>query len=127
MSAMSKVQIEVMFRSSPKVVYLFLIEPANIMRWFCDEVDINDNVFDFTWNGQTESAVMIEDVEEELVKFRWVHADDARKFWQFKISSAPITDETIVEVTEFCDEGESDDQKLFWTHCLERLRRAMGE
>jgi uncharacterized protein YndB with AHSA1/START domain len=121
-----KFNMEFMFRSSPAILYQFLTTPSCLIRWFSDGVDIQGDIYVFTWEGSTQEAQLLADVEEELIRFRWLDADDAKEFLEFKISTSPITDDTILEITDFSDEDELDDQKMLWDAQMERLRNEMG-
>lgn len=41
-------------------------------------------------------------------------ASDPSEYFEFSITTSPITDETILTITDFCDDDEVQDQKLFW-------------
>jgi hypothetical protein len=41
------------------------------VRWFCDGVDINNDVYTFSWDGNEENAEVVDDIEEERLRFRW--------------------------------------------------------
>jgi len=101
-----KLNLEFLFRASPTILYKFFTTPACLIRWFCDEVDIQDDTFTFFWSGYDEVAELVESVENERLKFRWEDADDEDEFLEFRITTSPVTGETILEITDFCDEDE---------------------
>ena len=117
---------EYLFRASPTILYQFLTTPACLIRWFCDEVDINGETFSFFWSGAEEVAELITDIEEELLRFKWEDADDESEFLEFKISKSPVTGETILEVTDYCDSDELDDQKALWDSQINKLKVETG-
>ena len=117
---------EFICRASPNMVYQFLTDPACITRWFCDEVDVMDQTYTFVWNGSAEIAELIENKEGEQVRFAWEDADDEEEYFEFEISRSPVTGETIVHVTDFCDDDEVDDQKALWQSQLTRMKAEMG-
>ncbi len=121
-----KLTVEFMVRSSPAILYQFLTTPSCLIRWFCDGVDIQGDIYTFLWEGSAQEAALIEDMEEELIRFRWLDAEDGKEFLEFKISTSPITDDTIMEITDFSDEDELEDQKRLWKAQMERLRNEMG-
>lgn len=121
-----KITLEFLFRASPTILYQFLTTPSCLIRWFCDEVDIQGDTYIFVWEGSEQEAELIDDIEEELVRFRWDDADDAAEYLEFKISKSDVTDETILEITDFCDDDEIDDQKQLWQTQIERLRKETG-
>ncbi len=121
-----KITMEFLFRASPTIVYKFLTTPSCLIRWFCDEVDIQGTSYQFVWSGAAEEAEVIEDVENELLKFHWLDADDEEEYLEFKIEKSPVTDETIMFITDYCDDDEVDDQKQLWSTQMEELRKEMG-
>lgn len=121
-----KFTMEFLFRASPTILYKFLTTPSCLIRWFCDEVDIQGDVFTFVWSGAEEVAEVIEDIEDELIRFRWEEADDEEEYLEFKISKSPVTGETILEITDYCDEDEVNDQMQLWESQIKELRKETG-
>lgn len=117
---------EFIFRASPAIIYQFLTTPACLTRWFCDEVDISDEVYTFSWSGSEEEAKLIEDVEPNLLRFVWDDAESDDEFLEFDIRVSPVTGETIMNITDFADEDEIDDQIALWTSQMNRMRAEMG-
>lgn len=120
-----KFELEFLFRASPTILYKFFTTPSCLIRWFCDEVDIQDNVFTFIWDGAEEVAELVEDIEDELVKFKWEDADDG-EFMEVTFSRSPVTGETILLLTDFCDDDEVEDQKQLWESQMNELRKETG-
>ena len=121
-----KFTMEFLFRASPTILYKFFTTPSTLIRWFCDEVDIQGDIYTFMWSGSEEVAELIEDVEDELIRFKWEDADDDNEFLEFRISKSPVTGETILEITDFCDDDEIDDQKALWESQIKNLRTETG-
>jgi uncharacterized protein YndB with AHSA1/START domain len=117
---------EYLFRASPNILYKFLTTPSCLIRWFCDEVDIQGETWTFIWQGFDEIAELIEDIEEELLRFRWEESEEEDEYFEFKISKSPVTGETILEITDFCDEDELDDQKQLWNSQVKQLQVEIG-
>jgi len=124
---MSRVQIkmEFIFRASPAILYSFLTTPSTLIRWFCDEVDIQDDVYTFSWDGAEEVAELIDDIEEERLRFRWEENDDD-EFLEFKMYKSDVTNETILEIVDWCDDDEVDEQKDLWETQIKNLRIECG-
>lgn len=125
---MERVQInlEFIFRASPKILYQFLTTPSCLIRWFCDEIDIQDDTYTFMWSGAEEVAELIDDIEEERLRFKWEDADSEEEYLEFRFSKSPVTAETILEITDWCDEDEVDDQKQLWESQIKVLRQEAG-
>ncbi|MCB0518740.1 MAG: SRPBCC domain-containing protein [Lewinellaceae bacterium] len=121
-----EIKIEYLLRASPSLLYQFFTTPSNLVRWFCEEVDIQGEVFTFTWSGYDEVAQLVEDIEEELVKFSWLDEGREDEFLQFRISISPVTGETILEITDFCDADEVEEQKDLWETQIGQLKKETG-
>lgn len=121
-----KIQMEFILRASPAIIYRFLTTPSAIVRWFCDEVDITGEIYTFTWSGADEQAEMLDDIEEERIRFRWLDADDPEEYLEYKMYKSNITNETILEITDFCDDDEVDEQRDLWETQVQKLKVESG-
>jgi uncharacterized protein YndB with AHSA1/START domain len=119
-------KLEYIFRASPTIVYQFLTTPACLVRWFCDEVDISGNVYTFTWDGDDQVALLIEDWEDELLRFEWEDAPQPNEYLEFSLSKSPITDETVLFITDFCDANEVGQAKKLWDAQIAQMRTETG-
>lgn len=120
-----KIDLEFLFKASPTILYQFITTPACLVRWFCDKVEISGETYYFSWNGSEEAAEMIDDIEEERVKFQW-HDAEENEYLEFRIYQADITNDTILEITDFCDEDEENEQKELWERQIQLLKVACG-
>ncbi len=118
-------QIEFLMKASPTIIYQFLTSPACLVRWFCDEADIQDDCYIFSWQGAPEVATIVDDIEEERLRLRWNHAD-AEEFLEFRIYKSAVTEQTILEITDFCDTDDVKDQKRLWESQISDMRKEMG-
>ncbi len=117
--------MEFIFRASPTILYQFLTSPATLIRWFCDKVDIEENIYTFTWEGSEERATLVDDIEDERIRFIWEDADDG-EYLEFRMEKSPVTAETILLLTDFADSDEVDDQKQLWESQFKVLRQETG-
>jgi len=125
---MSRVKIEVEFllKASPTIVYSFLTAPACLVRWFCDAVDIEGTTFSFDWQGFIQYAELVMDIEDELLRFEWKEHDYEDEYLEYRISTSPVTNETILTITDFCDDDEVDSQKALWDAQIKTMKAEMG-
>ncbi len=119
-------EMEFLFRASPTILYKFFTTPAALIRWFCDGVDIEGEVYTFTWEGSEEIAHMIDDIEDERIRFKWEEAETDDEYYEVRWRKSPVTGETIMEITDFCDEDEVEDQKALWESQIKKLRIETG-
>jgi uncharacterized protein YndB with AHSA1/START domain len=119
-------KMEFLFRASPSILYQFFTTPNCLIRWFCDEVDITGEIYTFTWEGADEVAELVEDKENERIKFKWEDADSDDEYLEFKFEKSPVTNETILTLTDYCDDDEVDDQKQLWESQMKQLKQETG-
>lgn len=123
----TKITLEFLLKASPALLYQFFTSPSELIRWFCDEISVQgETLYTFSWNGYPETARLSEDIEEELVHFEWVDDEREGEYIAFKISQSPVTSETILEITDFCDEDEVREQKALWESQIKALRKETG-
>ncbi|MEY3422458.1 MAG: hypothetical protein RIR48_2775 [Bacteroidota bacterium] len=121
-----RLDMEFIFRASPTIIYNFVTTPACLVRWYCNEVDITGDVYTFYWQGSSETAILVDDIEDERVRFVWEDADDENEFLEFRMYKSDITNETILEITDFCDKGEVQEVKDLWNTLTVELRKECG-
>ncbi len=120
-----KIDMEFIFRASPGMLHQFLTLPENLVRWFADGVDISDDVYTFSWDGSEESAILLDDIEEERLRFKWEESDEG-EYFEFRMYISDITRQTILEITDFCDDDEVKEQKDLWSKQIDGLHNAIG-
>lgn len=119
--------VDFLLKASPTILYYFMTTPSCLVRWFCDAVDITNEYYTFSWNGNTEVAELMDDIEDERLRFKWLDGEDEDEFFEFRISTADITDETILEIVDFAWADEVDEQKQLWTTQVDKLRKETGD
>ena len=121
----TQINLEFIFKASPTILYKFLTTPTCLIRWFCEEVDNNGDVFTFVWNGAEEVATLVDDIEDERVRYVWEEAD-AGEYLEFRMYKSNVTNETILEITDYCDSHEVKQQHAYWNSLMDEMRRAVG-
>lgn len=123
--ARKQINLEYIFRASPAIVYAFVTTPECLVRWYCDDVDIVSDAYTFFWSNNAETAYMIDDIEEERVRYKWKNAAE-NEYLEFRIYKADITNETILEVTDFCDEDEEGEIRDLWNTLMIEMKKETG-
>ena len=121
-----KINIDFLMRASPSLLYRYFTTPGDIMRWFCDGVDVLRGVYTFEWSGEGEEARLTENIENEHVRYDWLDEDRAGEYLEFKITKSGVTNETVLEITDFCDDDEVEEHKVLWAAQIDALRKATG-
>jgi uncharacterized protein YndB with AHSA1/START domain len=123
--ARKKYTLEYIIRSSPSILLEFLTVPTNLAQWFADYCDEQDDVYVFGWSGTFERAELLETDEDDVVKYRWLKSSP-EEFFAFKVYKSEISNDTVLEVTDFADEKELKDAMLLWDNQIEDLKHALG-
>ncbi|MBC9934031.1 START-like domain-containing protein [Chitinophaga qingshengii] len=118
-------ELEFPVRCSPGILYEFLSTPAGLQEWFADRVDFRDNVFSFSWNGSAEEAEILEQEEDEFIKFHWLHAPK-EEYFEFRIQISEVTNMTILVVKDFAEKREIKDQSQLWESQVKDLFHRIG-
>jgi uncharacterized protein YndB with AHSA1/START domain len=117
--------LEFPIRCSPAILYEFLSTPVGLQEWFADKVDQRDSMYYFSWNGAVDTAEVIEQFENNYVRYRWDYYD-ADEFFEFRIEQSPVTNETILRITDFADKTDLKDQERLWNTQVSDLKHRIG-
>lgn len=117
--------LEYPVRCSPTILYEFLSTAVGLQEWFADKVDQRENTFYFTWEGSTDNAEMTENFENNYVRFRWDYYDED-EFFEFRIEQSSVTNETILQITDFADSSDIKDAENLWKSQVNNLKHRIG-
>ena len=125
---MSKEKIFLVYplRGSAVMIWKYIGTTAGLSPWFADKVESLNRTYIFHW-GKTEKRVayLVSQRNGVYVKFRW-EDEPQSTFFEMRISYNELTREYTLEVTDFADKNEIEDQKDLWNSQIENLRRQSG-
>lgn len=125
MAGNKKIEIEYTIRSSPAILYNFLTTASGLAQWFADTVDIETGVCTFGWNGSEDTAHVVEESENEFIRYQWDYSDED-EYFEFRISKSEVTGDTILTITDFVHESEVDGQMRLWDSQVKMLTQQVG-
>lgn len=117
--------VEVPIRCSPTILFEFLSTPIGLQEWFADRVDQRENVYYFNWSGSVDTAEVLENETNEYIRYRWSYYDED-EFFEFRIQQSPVTSETILQITDFAEKDEINDQEMLWQSQVNDLKHRLG-
>lgn len=117
--------LEFPIRCSPAILYEFLSTAVGLSEWFADKVDSKEDKFFFTWNGAEDIAYKIEELENEYVRYRWDYYSD-NEYFEFRIEQSPVTNETILTITDFADKFDMEGSQQLWDSQVSDLKHRVG-
>lgn len=113
--------------TSKNIIWNAISTPTGLENWFADKVKAEDKVFLFTW-GKTEvrEAEIINIRIFSFIRFRWLDEEDVKTYFEFKMNFNELTGDYSLEITDFAEPDEIEDQKKLWKSQVETLRRTCG-
>jgi uncharacterized protein YndB with AHSA1/START domain len=126
---MSKLKFELEFpiHASPKMLYQYFATPSGLSEWFADNVNSRGVLFTFIWDGTEEVAKLLQNKNEERVRFKWEEDDSQEGYFEFRIQIDGITKDVSLIVTDFADdEDDMEESKLLWENQINELKHVIG-
>lgn len=125
MAKREKYSMEFQMKCSPQILYEFVATPSGLGEWFADKVNQKENHFEFIWNGSSEKADIIAAEENEYVVYRWNWMEE-EEYFEFRIEKSPVTNETLLTVTDFAEKADIKDQQQLWESQIHDLKHRIG-
>lgn len=120
-----KLKLEYLFNCSPKLLYRFISSPSGLESWFADQVNINDDTYEFKWEGSSSKAKLLENRLNSHVKFQWEESED-EEYFEFRVRQDELTGELSLTITDFCDTNEQEENQMLWDASVNQLRTRLG-
>lgn len=120
-----KFEIEFVILSSPQLLYQYISTPSGLSEWFADNVNSRSEKFIFIWDGVEEEAKLLKKKTDDFVRFAWEENDDDT-FFEMRIIVDEITKDVSLFITDFSEEDEVDEAKMFWENQISDLKQVLG-
>jgi uncharacterized protein YndB with AHSA1/START domain len=120
-----KFELEFPLHASPSFIYQYLSTPDGLGEWFADNVNSRSEIFTFIWDDTEEQAEMLKTKNSNAVRYRWVENDDD-SYFEFDIQVDAITKDVSLIVTDFAEEDELEESKMFWENQIAQLKHVIG-
>lgn len=126
MSKKIKFEIEFPIHASPHMLFQYFGTPSGLSEWFADNVNSRGEMFTFIWDGSEEKAKVLQERPDEKMKFKWLEDGDEKTYFEFRIEVDEITKDVSLIVTDFAEEDEIEESKMFWENQIEELKHTIG-
>ncbi|WP_164108750.1 MULTISPECIES: START-like domain-containing protein [Sphingobacterium] len=124
MSEKTKIQLEYIINSSPRILYPYLVEPNDLSQWFADDVIYHDGIYEFIWDGEHHRAKLAAYKENKYAKFKWI--DDDPHFFELEIMQDELTNDVALAITDYAKDENVDDRKKIWDNSISYLQSVIG-
>ncbi len=122
-----KFELEFLFKTSPRVLENMISTPGGLAEWFADDVNNEDDLYSFEWDGNIEQANLLFNKNNSKVRFKWIDDDDGVETY-FEISSTvdPMTASVSLQIIDFAYPEDKESAILLWTQQVGDLKRILG-
>ncbi|MGB5243312.1 MAG: START-like domain-containing protein [Lutimonas sp.] len=123
---MKKIELEFPIHASPSFIYQYVSTPDSLGEWFADNVNSRGQNFTFIWDDSEETAKRVAQRTDQFVRFKWIDADDEDAFFEFRIQVDALTKDVSLIITDFAEDDEEEELKMFWENKISDLKHAIG-
>lgn len=126
---MSKIKVNYEFpmHCLSEILYEYLASAEGLAEWFADEVSEKGDDFYFSWGGsEPERATLIRYKPEGFVRFRWEEDEGTKYFFEMMITIDEITEDLSLNIIDFCEPEDQDENRIYWENLIENLRIKLG-
>ncbi len=126
MSDKVKVELEFPIHASPTFLFQYISTPDSLGEWFADNVNSRGKKFTFIWDDSEEVAERLGQKTDVFVKFKWEEDEEEGTYFEFRIQVDALTKDVSLMVTDFADEDEVEETKMFWENQISELKHTIG-
>lgn len=126
MSEKVKFEMEFVVQASPSLLYQYMATPSGMSEWFADNVNSRGEIYTFIWDGSEEQAKVLTKKNAEFVRFRWVEDEDEPYYFELRIQVDEITKDVSLIITDFAEDDEIEEGKMFWDNQISELKLIIG-
>lgn len=121
-----KYKMEFDMKSTPVAILWDYISTENgLKQWFADNVKIKDKEYSFIWKGYSQEAKVVGMRKGLAIKLQWLDSP-SRTYFEMRILTSEMTDNTVLQITDFSEEDEMDESQDLWRSQIDTLRRVIG-
>ena len=123
-----KIHLEYLLNATSKnILWEAISTPSGLEGWFADKVLSDDRRVIFCWGkSERREAVIVWVRAFSFIRFHWLDAEIEREYFELKMTNNELTNDFVLEITDFAEEDEVDDTCELWESEVETLRRKCG-
>ncbi|MCT4601082.1 MAG: START-like domain-containing protein [Marinifilaceae bacterium] len=121
-----RIDLEYAASSSRNILFKRLATPDGLAEWFADDVNIEGDLYIFSWEGEIQKARVIELVKNEKIRFQWEEDEGEEYYFEFSLRTDPMTNEMALWIVDYVEEDEEEDATELWDKQVESLFTVLG-
>lgn len=118
-------ELKYSFDCEPRDLMLALTKAEYMRNWLAERVELDDKsgVYSFYWRNYSESARIVEKVQDRYIKWQWVGIErPANEFLIFSIDIIPGDSYVDLYILDICEPGDREIMTKGWDKLMDRLR-----
>lgn len=121
-------ELEFLLKTTPKILDKMLFTANGLAEWFSDDVHVNEDIYEFEWDGYIEEARLLSSKNGQYIKWQWIEDEEEEldTFFGFKYHVDPLTKSVILTVTGSSTDDELEESKALWEKQINNLKRLIG-
>jgi len=128
--AKHRFMVEYPINASPKILYPYLASAAGLAQWFCSEVRIEDQRYNFIWDQQSHFAELNSHRTNRSVRFVFLdqhkHTLPDANYLDLTIEESQLTQEVFLRVVDYSEETDDVELQEMWDGLVQQLRELIG-
>lgn len=123
---MVRVDMEFYMQSSPATLYELISTPSGFAEWYCQDVDVKNDLYTFMWEGEQEETTVTGRKAGEMIRFHRNDDDEPDTFFEFRVRVDAMTNEVALEVIDYAIPDEVEETRNLWSSQIHDLMRVLG-
>ena len=115
---------------SENIIWSLISTETGLQKWIADNVVEADGKMTFMWGEEWDihekrTSVIVERVKNSHIRFHWDDEDD-EAYWEMRMAYSDLTNDYILQITDFAVADDMDVLRSIWDHNFEALHRSTG-
>lgn len=113
--------------TAKQIIWSCISTPMGLSTWFADRVTSDEKTFTFQWGKEEERTAEVVGMRAySYICFRWSDDPNEDEYFEIRMNNNELTNDYVIEITDFADVNEVDDLKELWNSQMDTLRRTCG-
>ncbi|WGS82553.1 MAG: START-like domain-containing protein [Candidatus Karelsulcia muelleri] len=117
------IKFEFQLNYSKKMLYNYIYTPEKMAKWFADSVQSIGSRYICFWNGYEETCFLIKKKKEKSVRYKWEKFEEKKYYFEFLIQEKLFPKKLYLLITDFVNQNEIEQSKLWWKNKIKILKK----
>lgn len=115
---------------SENIIWSLISTESGLQKWIADNVSEDGDYMTFIWGDEwttheKRTARILSRVKNSHLRLHW-EDDEEGTYWEFRMAYSDLTNDYILQITDFADAEDMDALRAIWEQNFEELHRSTG-